>query len=357
MGERLDEETFKKICEEFAAAKDSAGEPLNMHYLAVESGGWQETASDPSDLGSHYLERAFGGKTGPSDVRSLSKTVLALIAGAVAARHDSFSEDTRVWEYLTGEAAASSVSEAAEGLSPSQVERWKNVKVKHLLSHTTGFDEVLLMRGDIEGRDLHQLVADVISTPLIHAPGDRYLYSNAGSYLLSVMLDTFLRTIGEIGLEEWADQNFFQPLGISDWHWEKYGDYLAGATRLWLKPRDLIQIGRMMLTSTDRSEPEAHKVWDWPVPRSWIEMLKTQTALTPQVDTPTNPAFRRYAYARGLWLGAKDGIFFGHGTGGQTLAMIPKKDAIVVTLADQDDVTRLEELVEKTIAAVDPQGG
>ena len=41
--------------------------------------------------------------------------------------------------------------------------------------------------------------------------------------------------------------------------------------------------------------------------------------------------------------------FLGHGTDGQTLAIVPDRDAIVITTATQTDVKRLEELVDKAI--------
>ncbi|WP_394262503.1 hypothetical protein [Trueperella sp.] len=67
-------------------------------------------------------------------------------------------------------------------------------------------------------------------------------------------------------------------------------------------------------------------------------------------ERATPPAFRRWAYGSSLWLSNKNGIFFGHGTDGQSLAIVPDRDAVVVTTAHQVDVTRLEELVDKAIA-------
>lgn len=342
-GGALREQAFQEACAKLAGATDGSGEPLAMHSLAVLHEG-------------DYLEHFFPEHTGPSDIRSLSKTILALIAGAVSERSPDFDEEMSVWPYLDPNVWGSSFLEGeptALSIDPTSVRRWENVTVSDLLSHRTGFDEVLLMRGDIVGKDPRELLDHVLTTPLVHEPGEHYLYSNAGSYLLSVVLERFLQEHFGVGLEGFAEEHFFGPLGIEEWDWEKYGDYLAGATRLWVSPKDLTQVGRMLLDSADEESARAGEVWEWPVGREWIAMLRTPTTPTPHVDTETNPNFRRHAYASGMWVGEKDNIFFGHGTGGQTLAIIPKKGAVVVTLADQGDVTRLEELVEETIQALD----
>lgn len=347
----MDETTFANLASEFEAATDQSGGPLRMHSLMVK---------DDSD----YFLHSFTPEERASDIRSLSKTVLTLIAGVVSKQNPEFTQETLVWPYLE-KALGREQFEAAVG--GENLERWRRVKVKHLLSHTTGFDQVLLMRGDLEGRDLTQLVEFVVSSPLVHEPGEHYLYSNAGFYLLSVVLQEFL---GE-DLGAWAGKNFFTPLGIEDWRWEKYGDYLAGATRLWLHPTDLMKVGEVLLaeavsgpsegsvppspSSEVASAAEGNGVGEAGaelLARGWVNMMKTPTMPTPKVDVASNSHFRRHAYGSGLWVGAKDGIFFGHGTGGQSLAIVPKKNAVVITLADQGDVKRLEQLVEKTIQSL-----
>ena len=326
----MDDHAFAGLVSQFEAATDASGKPLDVHALMVKDGG-------------KTFLHSFRSEERPSDIRSLSKTVLTLIAGAVSKQNPQFTEETLVWPYLE-RALGAAQFEAAAG--SENLERWKRVKVKHLLTHTTGFDRVLLMRGDLVGRDLNRLVEFVVSTPLVHEPGEHYLYSNAGFYLLSVVLQEFL---GE-ELGEWAGKNFFMPLGVEQWRWEKYGDYLAGATRLWLRPTDLMKIGELLLAQARGENGEAAGA-DL-LPAGWVNMMKTPTTFTPNVDVASNPHFRRHAYGSGLWVGAKDGIFFGHGTGGQSLAIIPRKDAVVITLCDQGDVKRLEQLVEQTVQSL-----
>ena len=365
----MEQERFDQLADRFEEARDSNGDPLRMHALLVGQGERQ------------FVHR-FGGRTGPSDIRSLSKTVLTLIAGTLAARDPSFGLETAVWELLEPAVERSWVAGATRAYSgvfpggafsnaappsgstlsdgaltaqrepawrdPKNQERWKQVRVKHLISHTTGFDQVLMMRGDIKDLDPASLLSYVAGSPLKHEPGQHYLYSNAGFYLLSAFLELYLSSHGQGSLEDFAREAFFEPLGIDDWSWEKYGDYLAGATRLWLNPEDVGKIGHLLLAEGRIGGDTGRQL----VPREWVQYMRTPTALTPGVETMKNDRFRRHAYGSGLWVGAKEGIFFGHGTGGQTLLVLPQCNAVVVTLADQGDVKSLEEVVEQVAQAL-----
>lgn len=310
----MDQETFDAAVRSFETATDRHSNPLDMHYLLVKQGDTE-------------LLHRFGDRRAPSDVRSISKTVMALLAGLVIADRGDIDEETPVWPVLR---RVSTLENRANA------ERLEGVKLKHLLNHTVGFDDVLLMRDDIQGVDPSTFVDHVVNTPIVHEPGEHYLYSNAGYYLLSVVLQEHL---GE-DLLAYADRALFGRLGIVDYRWERYARYLAGATRLWLHPQDLLKVGELLLHGGRGLVAEG-----------WIERLKQVTASTPEVDTPTHRYFRRRAYANGLWLGGR-GVFFGHGTDGQTLAVVPDKEAVVLTTAHQRDVTRLEELVDETIAAL-----
>jgi len=83
------------------------------------------------------------------------------------------------------------------------------------------------------------------------------------------------------------------------------------------------------------------------VSSQWIQKMLIPTSYTKAVDNP-NAVFRRYAYASGIWL-AKEPIFFGHGTDGQTLVMIPEKNTIIITLARQYDIREVERIINEII--------
>jgi CubicO group peptidase (beta-lactamase class C family) len=314
--DEMDKQQFDGLVKLFESARDRDGDPLNMHYLLIKQG---ETE--------HF--HAFGGRTERSDIRSLSKTIMALLAGTVVESRDDVSEETPIWPII--EPLVTLTREENR-------EKLERVRIRHLLNHTIGFDRILMMRGDIDGMDPADYLDYIVNEPIVHEPGTHYLYSNAGFFLLTVVLQELL---GE-DVEAYADRVLFAPLGITGYTWERYGTYVAGATRLWLLPRDLLAIGEVLL----------HGGKGFVSPR-WIERMKQFTDFSPGVDTPTNPLFRRWAYGSSLWLSNRRGIFFGHGTDGQSLAIVPDREAIVITTAHQVDVVRLEELVDKAIALLD----
>ena len=358
----MDDERFARLVARFEAAPGAGGKPLQMHSLLVDQGEDQ------------WVHR-FSGHAGPSDIRSLSKTVLTLIAGTLAANDPDFGLETPVWDLIEpavlragdgSKADDSSGPAAGNNLEAGQnLERWKKVRVKHLLNHTTGFDRVLMMRGDIKDLDPSRHLDYVVSAPLVYEPGEHYLYSNAGFYLLSAALEHYLASQASVAgrpgqdmgaaresaLERYARHAFFEPLGIEDWDWEKYGDYLAGATRLWMNPEDVAKVGKLLL-GEGKTPTGAPAAGTQLVEKSWIDHMRTPSKLTPWVERAENERFRRHAYGAGLWLGAEEDIFFGNGTAGQTLLVVPSSNAVVVTLANEGDVAPLERLVEEVVQSL-----
>jgi CubicO group peptidase (beta-lactamase class C family) len=101
----------------------------------------------------------------------------------------------------------------------------KKITVRHLIHHTSGLRDYLTLWGlageNIE--DIHtaddalQLIAR--QKALNFEPGDEYLYSNSGYFLLSVIIE---RATGK-SLREFAHDNIFEPLGMAHTHF--HDDY------------------------------------------------------------------------------------------------------------------------------------
>jgi CubicO group peptidase (beta-lactamase class C family) len=315
----MEKENFENVVNKLEKARDGQNEPLNMHYLLIQEK--EQT----------FLH-AFGDKKGPSDIRSISKTVLTLFLGVVIrlseqGKYPEINEETYIYPIIKN---------VINLENKENLEKLKKVQIKHLLTHTTGYEKVLLMRQDIVEMDPYDYLDYVVNAPLVHEPGEYYLYSNAGFYLLGVALQEFLQK----DLIEVIKKEFFHPLGISEFTWENYGNYIAGATRLWLLPEDLVKFGELLLNKGTYQGQQL-------ITEAWLQKMLIPRIYTPEVDTPT-ATFRRYAYGYGTWL-AKEPIYFGHGTDGQILAVIPEKKAVILTLAEQPDIAPIEEVVDEII--------
>ena len=80
------------------------------------------------------------------------------------------------------------------------------------------------------------------------------------------------------------------------------------------------------------------------IKKDWIEKIIQPTTIIKD-NKSLNTHFKKHAYGMGIWLG-KDDIFFGSGTDGQSLVVIPEKNSIIVTLAEQKDVETLESIID-----------
>ncbi|NLY62976.1 MAG: serine hydrolase [Erysipelothrix sp.] len=308
-------EIFKKYTDEFESFRDKDNNKINIHYLSL----WKDDKS--------YIH-SFNNFVGPCDIRSISKTVMTLLTGIVKDLYPDFDEDTFIYQII---------KDIIDIGDDKTKEMFKKIQVKHLLTHTIGYDKVLLMRDDIKDMDPDTYLDYIVNNEIRYNPGEYYLYSNAGFYILGVVLETFINE----DLLTFANRHLFYKLDIVDHAWEKYGDYLAAATRLWLRPEDLLKIGQVFLSKGVYNQERI-------VSETWIEYMQTFTVETPSVDQESR-VFRRYAYAKGMWLAKDPSISFAHGTDGQILILLPKVNAIILTLANQNNLKDLEAILNDMV--------
>lgn len=319
----MNQEEFNQVVNQFKETKDKNKNPLAIHYFMIK---------DEED---HEFLHAFNDAEGPRDIRSISKTVMTLFFGILMEKskegaYPEVSEETYIYPIL---------KDVVDIRDIENHKKFQKVQIKHLLTHTVGYDKVLMMRGDIKAMDPYDYLDYVVNSPIVHEPGEKYIYSNAGFYMLSAVLQELL---GEDLLDVFG-REFFKPLGIENYKWEKYGNYLAGATRLWLLPEDLMAIGKLMLNKGMYNGVRLYS-------ENWQDEMLIVRERTEKVDTP-DATFRRYGYGYGLWR-AKHSIFFGHGTDGQMLVIVPEEETILLTLSTQSDMKPLEAIINETIEKI-----
>lgn len=103
---------------------------------------------------------------------------------------------------------------------PEMPEYESPITIRHLIHHTSGIRDYLELMFLAGMRDDDFLtdgeVVDLIARQrkLNFKPGDEYLYSNSGYFLLSVIVK---RASGQ-SLRKFAEENIFKPLGMNDTH-------------------------------------------------------------------------------------------------------------------------------------------
>lgn len=243
------------------------------------------------------------------DVRSISKTVLSLACGIlINESRGEFNLDTYIYPIIKNKMNLENKKNLAY---------LKEIKVKHLLTHTTGYRDLLLYSKDIRESDYYDLFDYVINYPLYHRPGTHFLYSNAGYYLLAITMEEYLK----YDLFDFVEEKLLKPLGIENRSWGKFENYIAGATKINLNAYDMLKIGKLIINNGYYDDLQI-------VDSNYIDLMQK----------PYNESMyevkRKYIsedyYGYGIWISER-GVVFASGTGGQLIVILKDKNMIIVT--------------------------
>lgn len=241
------------------------------------------------------------------NIRSLSKLVVSLCIGILIDKKDEFGIDisleTKVLPYLK------SISSIASG----NAIKLDKIRIIDLLNQTTGFnDKTLLFKSTIDFEKIDQLLDIVVNSPIVYAPGEHFIYSNAASFLLSCIL----QSITGCRLDLFAQKYLFEPLGIFDFIWEPYGKYCPGATGLQMSFSSFLKIIALIVNNY------AHKKSDI-ISYKYIKLLveyQKEIIGNEYRDEILQPI----AYGLHVFKSRK-GFIYVNGAGGQLFVYYPEK--------------------------------
>ena len=266
------------------------------------------------------------------NTRSIAKTVMAIAYGILIEKsNEKYNIDTHIYPYLDNELTINNTK---------NLEYIKKLKVKHLLTHTIGYDEPLLMSKDISKIDNDKLVSYSLNYPIKYEPGRYFRYSNVGYYILSCLMDKILNEESYY----FINSNLFGKMGIINPRWDRYGSHIAGATKLYLSDLDLLKIGKIIL---GKGKFEGINL----VASKYIEVMSK-----PIIKTSSFSKYKyisENSYGLGIWI-SNEGVIFATGTGGQIIAILPKEEIIIVTTNQGDEGfdSLIKDDVEKIISYI-----
>ena len=274
-------------------------------------------------------------------LQSVTKSVGSALVG-IAHRQGNIGLDQNV-EYLFS---------GLYDLSPPELQNKAAITVEQILQQRHGIE------WDEDSTDYRnplnpvgQMIASddwyrfVLSRPMDAAPGTRFSYSSGASTLMSRMI----RVAGGTSPEEFAQRELFDPLGISNVHWEIYSEQGMGtgqtewanpdgdatlAFSLWLTARDMLKIGQLYL---DGGMYDGRRILD----DSWIDASWTRYS-----NSDNSAYFPEPGWGHGYqwWIarledlsGREFSIYFASGWGGQVVFIVPDLGLVVVTTADNYD--------------------
>ena len=144
----------------------------------------------------------------------------------------------------------------------------KKVKIRHLLTHTTGFSEGCLFEGDRYTHGTDDFLSYAFSQPVPHEPGSVPVYSNSSTYILSRAVEK----ISGMRMDLFLRERLFSKIGITQYAWECCPmGHIMGATGLYMPTADVLRLGILFL---NRGMWENTRV----ISEKWVEMATSVQA-------------------------------------------------------------------------------
>jgi CubicO group peptidase (beta-lactamase class C family) len=242
------------------------------------------------------------------DVFSASKTVTSMAVG-IARAEDLLDLDDPVLTHLGH-------------LTSAPAARIEQVTIRHLLTMSSG---IIYRWDDPDSDHPDDPARDILSTPIGTAPGSRFAYRGANTYLLSRVI----QACSGQDLRDYLVPRLFTPLGINNPQWLRCPrGYSLGAVGLHLRTEELARLTRVLLDSG---------CWgDRPiVPADYVDGMTANTVPTEGhlATGASAPHPDNARYGRHVWMCARDEAWRMDGIYGQFGIVLPNHQACVTVTA------------------------
>jgi CubicO group peptidase (beta-lactamase class C family) len=258
--------------------------------------------------GAPVAERVFrgGGLDQPTNIKSASKTILAMLAGIAIERGVLAGLDQRIAPVLGPRIPRG---------APPEV---RDITLRHLLSMRAGLEPTSGANYGawVASRDW---LAYALSRPMVDEPGGRMLYSTGTSHILAAVLARASRR----SVHELAQAWLGTPLGftVPGWTRDPQGLHFGG-NEMALSPRALLAFGECCRNGGLHQGRQV-------IPAGFL-----RDAWQPQARS----AWSGQMYGLGWWIAEARGqrVLYAWGYGGQMLYLLPDIGLTVVMTSDPD---------------------
>lgn len=182
--------------------------------------------------------------------------------------------------------------------------------------------DLLTMQGGFTGADGVENVERVLLKRNV-APqniGKHFNYYTGSHMILSAIITK----TSHLSTKEFAEQNLFKPLGMSNAFWRKVDGYYCGGDQTYFTPRDLAKFGNFYLR---KGKINGVQLLD----STWVKKSFMNLSTPPQnIKTPF--CYQEIGYGFSWWLlnYENEMIYTARGMGGQYIMVIPNQDLVVV---------------------------
>ena len=252
----------------------------NFHSLLVARNGklvYEKYWPGKDESWGQGLGIIMHGKDSLHDIRSISKSIVSACIGIAVQQGKIKNVDQKVFDFFPEYAKLDT------GLKSL-------LTIKHLLTMSSGLvwnEEVPYDNPD--NSEIRMIkspnpVEYVLRQPMNAPPGKVWKYNGGTTQLLAAIIE---KITGK-KIEQFANENLFQPLEIRRFEWAKYPgtNMAAAASGLRLRSRDLLKFGLLYYNDGKWKDQQV-------VPEKWIE-----ESFQPHVQRPGGGA---YGYQFWLW--------------------------------------------------------
>lgn len=210
----------------------------------------------------------------------------------------------------------------SEYVPPSASSNLLDLRVRDLLTMTTGLAEPLFFGDDPERYTVKNWIAHFFNAEFTYKPGERFLYSNFNTYILSCMVERRAKQ----NLLEYLRFRLFEPLGIGNPDWTLCpAGHVHAANGLYLTIDELGNFGEMLLHYGEYKGKQL-------VPETYLRnatVKQTDNVLPSQVGEH----YQTYGYGYHFWMTPIPDTFICNGNYGQFCLVMPKKDTVISVMS------------------------
>jgi len=199
-------------------------------------------------------------------------------------------------------------------------EHLQNTKLVHLLTMTTGLADKLFFADSPERYQVKDWISYFFQAEFDHPSGERFLYSNFNTYMLSALIE---KRAG-MNLLNYLRSRLFEPIGIGnpDWALCPMGHCYA-ANGLYINIDELGYFGELLLHG---GEANGRQI----VPADYIKEATRKQVETLPSRKDLNEAC---GYGYQFWMTPLPDTFLLSGNYGQYCLVMPKKDIVLSAMS------------------------
>lgn len=200
--------------------------------------------------------------------------------------------------------------------------------IRHLLTMSTG--QVEADRPPLNREPDADWVRDFLATPTPLAPGSKFDYSTAATFMCSAIL----RRVSGIDLRDYLMPRLFEPLGIEEPFWQRSTDGTSfGGSGLFVTTETIAKFGQLYLQKGRWGGRQL-------VPQNWIAL-----ATSKQIDNGSGgESDWEQGYGFQFWM-CRHGAYRGDGAFGQYCIVHPAQQLVVAITASVENMQEVMDCV------------